>query len=53
MRKYVIRYTDESDPGCPTFACVVKAYSKQDAEERFSARSWDGGWRIVSIEVKK
>lgn len=50
MKKYRIHYTDQADPCCPTFCTVLKAYSKEHAEERFMSSGDSDGWRIVSIE---
>lgn len=47
MCRYRIRYRDADDPGCPTFATVIRAHDSDHAAFLFSE---DGeGWAIVGI----
>lgn len=50
VNRYRIRYRDDS-PESPIFSMVVRAYSKEHAEDLFYDDDLDGGgWVVVSIE---
>jgi len=52
MKRYRIHYRD-LDPGCPTFTCILHAYDREHAAERFWDSAVDDGWKILKVEVAK
>jgi len=52
-RRYRVRYTDESDTGCPVFSYTCRAFNREHVEERFYDSPDADGWKIVSIERVK
>lgn len=60
MKLFIIKYTDDYDPCCPVFTTTVRAFNREHAEMKFyddavdAHPEWEnGGWKIISIEVKK
>lgn len=48
MKLYIIKYTDESDAGCPVFEARIRARSSIEAQLRFEESNADLGWVILS-----
>jgi len=53
LKRYRVSYRDDSDMGCPTFSCIVSAYDKRHAEEKFIESGKSDGWEIVSVVLMK
>ncbi len=52
LNKYQVRYTDSGDEGCPDFTCVIHAYNKEHAMDKFFD-SDDDDWKVLSIKKVK
>jgi hypothetical protein len=50
MNRYRIHYRDK-DPCCPVFRCIIRAYNREHAEEKFwEADPNDMDWTLIKIE---
>ena len=47
LYRYVVTYTDKSDPCCPEMTWHCWAYSLEHAEDKFYAN--DDSWTIVNL----
>ena len=48
LYRYVVTYTDRSDPGCPEMTWHCWAYNLEHAEDKFYS-SDDDGWSIINL----
>lgn len=48
-RRYVVEYTCALDPGCPVFRTIIRAHSREDAEDQFFDCE-DPDWKILSMK---
>jgi hypothetical protein len=48
--RWMIRYRDEYDEGCPIFTWLCFAFDAEHAQMKFMDDVDSEGWRIVSIE---
>ena len=46
LYRYAIRYTDESDPGCPEMVWCTWAYDRNHAVDRFYEDGAEG-WQML------
>lgn len=53
MKRFRVKYTDESDQGCPVFDWRCQAADARHAEEKFLESNGADGWKVVRVEVVK